>query len=71
MKLRQCEAPAVTAQLVGLCSMDWPDYLRDQAAKYRQLAEQTDDPVIKNELLELASACEEVASNIEDHLTRG
>ena len=35
--------------------MDWPDYLRDhQAAKYRQLAEQTDDPVIKNELLELA-----------------
>jgi hypothetical protein len=26
--------------------MDWPDYLRDQAAKYRQLAERTDDPVI-------------------------
>jgi hypothetical protein len=35
--------------------MDWPDYLRDQAAKYRQLAEQTDDPVIKAEMLELAS----------------
>ena len=51
--------------------MDWSDYLRDQAAKYRQLAEQIDDPVIKNELLELASACEEVASNIEDHLTGG
>ena len=64
-------AIAVTAQLVGLCSMDWPDYLRDQAAKYRQLAEQTDDPVTKNELLELASVCEEVASNIEDHLTGG
>ena len=48
-------AIAVTAQLVGLCSMDWPDYLRDQAAKYRQLAEQTDDPVIKSELLELQS----------------
>jgi hypothetical protein len=31
--------------------MDWPDYLRDHAAKYRQLAEQTDDPVIKNEML--------------------
>ena len=45
--------------------MDWPDYLRDQAAKYRQLAEQTDDPVIKNELLELASVCEEVARNID------
>jgi hypothetical protein len=51
--------------------MDWPDYLRDEAAKYRQLAEQTDDPVIKIEMLELASVCEEVASNIEDHLTGG
>jgi hypothetical protein len=39
--------------------MDWPDYLRDQAAKYRQLAEQTDDRVIKAEMLELASVCEE------------
>ena len=37
--------------------MDWPEYLRGQAAKYRQLAEQTYDPVIKNELLELASVC--------------
>jgi hypothetical protein len=35
------------------------------------LLEQTDDPVIKIELLELASVCEEVASNIEDHLTGG
>ena len=51
--------------------MDWPDYLRDQAANYRQLAEQTDDPVIKNEMLELASVCEEVANDIEDHLTGG
>jgi hypothetical protein len=56
---------------IGLHDMDWPDYLRDQAAKYRQLAEQTDDPVIKNEMLELASVCEEVANNIEDHLTGG
>ena len=52
-------------------AMDWPDYLRDQAAKYRQLADQTDDPVIKNEMLELASVCIEVANNIEDHLTGG
>jgi hypothetical protein len=51
--------------------MDWPDYLRDQAAMYRQRAEQTDGPVVKNELLELASVCEEVANNIEDHLTGG
>ncbi len=41
------------------------------AAMYRQLAEQTDDPVVKNELLELASVCEDVANNIEDHLTSG
>jgi hypothetical protein len=51
--------------------MDWPDYLRDEAAKYRQLADQTDDPVIKAKMLELASVCEEVANNIEDHLTGG
>ena len=38
---------------------------------YRQRAEQIDDPVVKNELLELASVCEEVANNIEDHLTAG
>src|SRR6266404_200361 len=30
-----------------------------------------DDPVVKTELLELASVCEEVANNIEDHLTGG
>jgi hypothetical protein len=51
--------------------MDWADYLRDQAVKYRQLAEQTDDPVVKSELLELASVCDEVANDIEDHLTGG
>jgi hypothetical protein len=51
--------------------MDWSDYLRDQAARYRQLAEQSDDPVVKQELLELASVCEDVANNIEDHQTGG
>jgi hypothetical protein len=56
---------------LGLCGMDWPDYLRDQAAMYRQLAERADDPVVKAELLELVSVCEEVANNIEDHLTGG
>jgi hypothetical protein len=51
--------------------MELADYLRDQAAMYRQLAEQSNDPVIKNEMLELASVCEDVANNIEDHLTGG
>ena len=41
--------------------MDWADYLRDQATMYLQLAEQADDPAVQNEMLELASVCEEVA----------
>ena len=48
---------------------DWLNYLQDQAAKYRRLVERADDPFIKTELLALASVCEEVADNIEDHLT--
>ncbi|WP_154072551.1 hypothetical protein [Bradyrhizobium erythrophlei] len=36
---------------------------------YRRLADEADDPFVKNELLELASVCEEVADNIENHLT--
>jgi hypothetical protein len=51
--------------------MDWPDYLRDQADTYRRLAEQADHPAVKNEMLELASVCEDVANNIDDHLTGG
>lgn len=58
-------------RLIGLHEMDWPDCLRDEAAKYRQLTEQTDDPVIKTEMLELASVCEGVANNIEDNLAGG
>ena len=58
-------------QFDGAIVVDWPDYLRAEAAKYRQLAEQTDDPVIKNEMPELASVCEEVANDIEDRLTGG
>jgi hypothetical protein len=52
-------------------SMDWDDYLRQQAAMYRQFAEKTEDAFIKQELLELAAVCEEVANNIEDRLASG
>jgi hypothetical protein len=48
---------------------DWLNYLRDQAARYRKLIEQADDPFVKTELRALASVCEEIADNIEDHLT--
>ena len=48
--------------------MDWDDYLRQQAAMYRQ---KTEDVFIKQELLDLAAVCEEVANNIEDRRTSG
>jgi hypothetical protein len=51
--------------------MEWDDYLRQQAAMYRQLAEKTEDAVIKQELFELAAVCEEVANTMEDRLTSG
>jgi hypothetical protein len=51
--------------------MDWADYLRDEAAKFRQLAETAEDPSTKQELLDLAAVCEEVANNIEDHMPGG
>src|ERR1700736_602756 len=50
---------------------DWLNYLRDQAAKCRKLVEQADDPLVKTELLALASVCDEIADNIENHLTGG
>jgi len=51
--------------------MDWADYLREEAAKYRQLAEAADDPSIKQKLLDLAAVCEEAADNIEDRMPGG
>jgi uncharacterized protein Yka (UPF0111/DUF47 family) len=51
--------------------MDWDDYLRDEARKYRKLSEQTKDPLTKQELLELAEVCDKVANSIEDRMTAG
>ena len=51
--------------------MEYHDYLRSQAEQYRQLAERTDDPCVKEELLGLAAVCEEVANNVEDRVTAG
>ena len=50
---------------------DWLSYLRDQAATYRTLVQKADDPLVKTELFALASVCEEIADNIEDHLSDG
>jgi hypothetical protein len=38
--------------------MDWGDYLRDEAAKYRHLVETAEDPLVKQELLDVAAVCE-------------
>jgi hypothetical protein len=43
--------------------MDWADYLRDQAAKYRQLAETAEELSVKEELLDWAAICEEAAGH--------
>ena len=52
--------------------MDFYDvYLRDQAVKYRKLAETEHVCDVKVELLELAAVCEEIANNVEDCLTAG
>ena len=51
--------------------MHYSDYLREQAAKYRQLAETAKDAFVKQEFLELAAVCEEVANEIDDRRASG
>jgi hypothetical protein len=41
-------------------------YYREEAARYRELAEMAEDMGLKQELLELAAAYEEIANNIDD-----
>jgi hypothetical protein len=62
-----CDHSKLNGAVFGI--RDWLTYLRDQAATYRKLVEQADDPLVKTELRALASVCEEIADNIEDHLT--
>jgi hypothetical protein len=64
-----CEQSKLNGTVFGI--HDWLNYLRDQAAMCRKLVEQADDPLVKTEMLALASVCEEIAENIEDHLTSG
>jgi hypothetical protein len=55
----------------AMASMDWDDFLRHEAAMYRQLAEKAENVLRKQELFDLAAVCEEVANTIEDRLTGG
>jgi hypothetical protein len=64
-----CDHSKFNGSLFGI--HDWLNYLRDQAATCRKLVEQADDPFVKTEILALVSVCDEIADNIEDHLTGG
>ncbi len=46
--------------------MHYSDYLREEAARYRSLAETAFEARLKQEFLELAAVCEEVAIKIDD-----
>ena len=51
---------------------EYSDYLRDQAIKYRELAERDKDDLIAiKEFLELADICEEVANDMDDRRVSG
>jgi hypothetical protein len=50
---------------------EYSDYLRDEAAKYRELAAKDQDICAKREFLELANICEEVANEMDDHRVSG
>jgi len=45
--------------------MDLDDYLRDEAVKYRKLADETVNELVKRELLELAGVTEKKVSREE------
>jgi len=47
------------------------DYLREQAATFRQLAESESDPAVRDDLFDSAAICEEVANNIDDRRASG
>jgi hypothetical protein len=51
--------------------MHYSDYLREQAAEYRQLAEVAEDPAIKEDLFDSGAICDEVANNIDDRRASG
>ena len=49
----------------------YSDYLREQAAKYREIAEKAVDPFVKQEFLDLAEACEGAANDMDDRRASG
>jgi len=47
------------------------DYLREQAARYLDLAKKEENSLAKKEFLELAGICEEVANDMDDRRVSG
>ena len=47
------------------------DYLREQAAKYLELAKTEDNSLSKKESLQLAEICQEVANDMDDRRMSG
>lgn len=47
------------------------DYLREEAAKYRRLAEAAEELAARQEFLELATVCDEVANDMDDRRASG
>ena len=46
--------------------MHYSDYLREEAARYRKLAESAMEAHIRKEFLELAEVCEEAAERVDN-----
>lgn len=61
----------MSASRLACWGRGWVHYLREQATKYRELAETAEDPVVKKEFLELADTCEEVANDLDDRRASG
>lgn len=51
--------------------MDFPEYLRAQAAEFRARAREIDETATARELQELAVVCEHVADELEDRQPAG
>lgn len=72
-----CGLSSCEVSFAGTCAshrcrqVHYSDHIREQAAHYRQLAETTDDPLVKAELLDLAATCDEVANKIDDRRASG
>ena len=51
--------------------MEYSDYLREQAAEYRMLAEVSMDPAVRQDLFKSAEICDEVADQVDDRRAGG